>query len=72
MAVSKQQRDARLDALATATKAWAAQQRQYLQAQSALCKRILKGRMGVERLKDSSVTLASDLLVDEINKFLTG
>lgn len=69
---SKKERDARLDELETATKAWAAKETERLKKQVALSKRILKGRIGSERLAQASVTSVSNLAVDEINKFLTG
>jgi hypothetical protein len=69
---SKESRDARLDELATAAKAWAAKETERLKTQVALSKRILKGRTGSERLAQVSVTSVSSLAVDEINKFLTG
>lgn len=65
-------RNTRLDALAEATKAWAKRQKDTLNAQVSLSKRILKGRTGSERLAQASVESASSLAVDEINQFLTG
>lgn len=69
---NKQQRDARLDALATATREWANRERDYLNGQVTLGKRMLKGRTGSERLAQVSVESVSDLTIDEINQFLTG
>ena len=68
----KAARDARLDALKTATDAWADQRKRELQQESALLKKILKGRTGSERLNNASVESASDLLVSELDDFLTG
>jgi len=65
-------RDARLDGLKTATTEWHTKRRQQLENESALAKKILKGRTGAERLNNASVEAASDLLVDELNTFLTG
>lgn len=65
-------RNARLDALKKATQEWADQQKKRLKDQVALSKRILKGRTGSERLAQSSVQAVSDLVVDQINQFLTG
>lgn len=65
-------RNARLDALKAATQAWAAAQKQRLNDQVALSKRILKGRTGSERLAQASVQSVSDLTVTQINDFLTG
>jgi hypothetical protein len=69
---NKAERDARLDALASAVKDWANKRREYLNNQIAFSKRVLKGREGMERLNNASVEMASDLLVDEISTFLTG
>jgi hypothetical protein len=68
----KEARDQRLDDLATATTEWATKKRKRLQDQAAFAKALLKGRTGAERLNNSVVTSATDLLVDEINDFLTG
>jgi hypothetical protein len=72
MAVSIEERNARLDALGTAISQWAAQRRDYLQKQVAFSKRLLKGRTGSERLNQASVESATALTVDQINEFLTG
>lgn len=66
------ERNARLDELAAATKAWASKRRTYLKNQVAFAKGLLKGRTGAERLNNTSVKRATDLLVDEIDQFLTG
>lgn len=66
------ERNKRLDALNEATVQWAEQQKQRLNNQVALGKRILKGRTGSERLAQASVDAVSDLAVDQINDFLTG
>jgi len=69
---TKEERDARLDELSTATQEWAAKRRTYLQDQVAFGKALLKGRTGAERLNNKSVATASNLLVDEIEQFLSG
>lgn len=69
---TKAERDARLDALVKATSEWAAGERARLKKQVALSKRLLKGRTGSERLNNASVTTANELLVVEIDQFLTG
>lgn len=69
---TQDERNARLDQLSKATTDWANSQRTYLQNQSALCKRILKGRTGSERLAQAAVNIVSALTVDQINQFLTG
>lgn len=70
--VDKEARDARLDELATATTEWAAKKRKRLTDQVAFSKALLRGRTGAERLNNAVVTSATDLLVDELNDFLTG
>lgn len=67
---SKEERNARLDELATATSEWANKRRTQLQKQVALGKALLKGRTGAERLNNKSVQTATNLLVDEIGEFL--
>lgn len=69
---TQDERNARLDKLAKATAEWAKNQRTYLQKQSTLAKRMLKGRTGSERLAQTSVGIVSGLTVDQINQFLTG
>lgn len=69
---SKAERDARLDALAQATKDWATRRREYLKNQVAFAKRVLKGRTGSERLAQATVKATTDLVVDEIDQFLRG
>lgn len=66
------ERNARLDALAIAVKNHADKQRKNLRKRVAINKRILQGRTGSERLAQASVQASSDLVVDEINEFLTG
>ena len=68
----KAARDQRLDDLATATSEWATKRRKQLEAQVSFSKALLKGRTGAERLNNAVVTSATDLLVDEVNDFLTG
>jgi hypothetical protein len=69
---SKDERNARLDALGAAITAWASKRTKQLNAQVTFSKRLLKGRTGSERLTTASVNVASDLVVDEIEHFLTG
>lgn len=69
---SEQERNARLDELASKTKEWAKKERESLQKQAAFAKRLLKGRTGAERLNNAAVTSAQEYLVDEIDQFLTG
>lgn len=69
---SKEARDARLDKLADAAEAWAKKETQRLNKETTLLKTILKGRTGSERLNNASVETGSELLVDELNQFLTG
>ncbi len=65
-------RNARLEALKNATTQWADKQTKYLNDQVTFAKRILRGRTGAERLTSTALTLGKDLVVDEINTFLTG
>ena len=68
----KAARDARLDELAAATTEWAAAKKQRLEKEAAFGRALLKGRTGAERLNNEVVNSASNLLVDELNDFLTG
>lgn len=72
MAASKEERNARLDALGTAISAWATARRNYLNQQVTFSKRVLKGRTGSERLNQASVESATALTVAQINDYLTG
>jgi hypothetical protein len=65
-------RDARLGELEKSVTKWATARRKYLNDQVSFGRRLLKGRTGAERLNDASVSSASELLVDEIEEFLTG
>ena len=64
------ERNARLDKLAAATKAWADERRAELQHRVDSNKRILQGRTGSERLAQAAVQAASDLVVVQIDDFL--
>ena len=64
-------RNARLDALVTATKEYTAKARKRLQGELDFAKRVLKGR-GYERPNQEMIKSASALVVDEIDKFLGG
>lgn len=64
------ERNARLDALESATKAWAEQRTAELKHRVASSKKILQGRTGSERLAQAGVQAASDLVVQEIDDFL--
>ena len=66
------ERNARLDVLEQAVKQYATQQKKLLTRRVSVCKRILRGRTGSERLAQASVQQSSQLVVDEINEFLTG
>ena len=69
---SEKDRNQRLDELSSAVSAWAERRRTQLNNQVSFGKRLLKGRTGAERLNSVSVQRASDLLVDELDQFLTG
>lgn len=64
------ERNARIDALVTATKSWAVKRRKELTDRSASAKRILKGRTGSERLAQTAVQAATTVVVAEIEEFL--
>ena len=66
------QRNARLDALQQATIQYADRQRKELNRRVDVCKKILKGRTGSERLAQAAVDQSSSLVVTTINDFLTG
>lgn len=68
----KAKRDKRLDELAEATTEWAAAKKQRLEKEAAFGKALLKGRTDAERLNNEVVNSAANLLVDELNDFLTG
>lgn len=72
MAASKAERDARLLALKTAATQWADNRTKYLNDQVTFARRILRGRTGSERLTSTAISLAKELVVDEIDTFLTG
>lgn len=66
---TKEERDARLDALIEATNTWADKRTEQLKNRVATSKAILQGR-GHERLAQASVQAAGDLVVQEIDDFL--
>jgi hypothetical protein len=68
--VSTADRQARLQALKTATTLYATKRREQLKEQAASNKKILKGRTGSERLAQTAVQSTSDLVVDEIDEFI--
>jgi hypothetical protein len=63
-------RNTRLDALVSATTAWATQRQNDINQRVATSKLILQGRTGSERLAQASVSAASDLVVSSIDDFL--
>lgn len=69
---SKKARDARLDELSGAVKAWATRRRKQLNDQVAFGKRLLRGRGQGDRLNNTTVQQATSLLVDELDQFLIG
>lgn len=69
---SQADRNQRLDDLQEAVDAWADKTTKRLNDEAALLEKILKGRPGAEKLNNGSVEAASDLLVDELDQFLTG
>jgi hypothetical protein len=64
------ERNARLDALVVATKAWADSRTKELNNRVSSAKKILQGRTGSERLAQVAVSAASGLVVSEIDEFL--
>ena len=73
MATQRQtERDARLDALKTATDKWATKEEKRLQDEAIFLKSILKGRTGAGRFANQNVADSSKLVVDEIARFLVG
>lgn len=66
------ERNARLDELKSAITAWSKKRTKQLNDEVAFAKRVLQGRKGSERLSNASVQSGSDLVVDEIETFLTG
>ena len=69
---SEVERNARLDHLIREADAWAEKRLKYLEDQATRGKSILRGRTGAERLNNASVSSATLLLTDEIDKFLSG
>lgn len=65
------ERNARLDALADATTKWAERRTTELKNKLATVKKVLRGRTGSERLAAATSEAASDLVVREIDDFLT-
>lgn len=63
-------RNARLDALAAATKFWSDKRIDEINRRVASSKKILQGRTGSERLAQASVQASQALVVDSINDFL--
>lgn len=67
----KEDRDARVQALSDAVTKYVDARKKRLQKQLETNKTILRGR-GSERLAQASVDAATDLVVDELDDFLTG
>lgn len=67
---SEAARNARLDALVTATTQWADRRTKELNDKVSVIKKILKGRTGSERLASATSQAASDAVVREIDEFL--
>lgn len=65
-------RNARLDSLKAAIIAWSDKRTKQLNDEVTFSKRVLQGRTGSERLANAPVQAASDLVVEEIDDFLTG
>jgi len=69
---STAERNARLDVLVEAVQDWRTKRTKELETQRDLAKKILKGRAGSQGLKNETTKKAIELLVDEIDEFLTG
>jgi len=63
-------RNARLDALLTATEKWGEIRKKQLTDAVALSKAILKGRTGSDRLAAATVNATSEEVLEEIDEFL--
>jgi hypothetical protein len=72
MATSQADRNARLDKLSQAAQDWGKSRTDELNNRVSSAKAILKGRTGSERLAQATVDAASDLVVAQIDDFLTG
>lgn len=64
------ERNARLDALLTATEKWGAIRKKQLTDAVALSKAILQGRTGSDRLAAATVNATSEKVLEEIDEFL--
>lgn len=69
---SKKDRDSRLATLSSAVTAWSTKQKKRIEDQVAFSKRLLRGRNAANGLNNTTVSKASELLVDELDQFLTG
>lgn len=65
-------RNARLQQLVSATQAWASSRTATLNNQTATLQAILQGRGGSNRLAQTGVDAASNLVASSIDDFLTG
>jgi hypothetical protein len=52
--------------------AWSTKQKKRIEDQVAFSKRLLRGRNAANGLNNTTVSKASELLVDELDQFLTG
>lgn len=67
----KKARDQRMDDLVKLTKSWSASTQAEYNARVKMLKALLAGR-GVGQVAQTTVGVASQLVVDEVNDFLTG
>jgi hypothetical protein len=65
-------RNARLNQLQQAAQQWATSRTNYLNNQVSTLQAILQGRGGANGVAQAGVTATSDLVVSQINDFLTG
>ena len=66
----KEERDARLTQLETATNTWASSEIDRLNKEADFLESVLKGRTGAGRLTNQNVADAANLIVNEITDFL--
>ena len=70
--LTKTERDARLEALKSATEQWGQKETKRLEDDAAFLKSVLKRRSSAGQLAASGVEKAKDYLVQRISQFLEG
>lgn len=69
--MSTADRNARLNALNSATQAWVTQRQSDINARVATSQAILKGRTGSDSLAQSTVSATSNVVANSISDFLS-